>query len=73
MADIAVNITDPQLRALRRLDQTKTARQVLQAHVDTWLAPYVAELGEVDKRAVMEKYLAASPAIREQVETLLGL
>jgi hypothetical protein len=68
-----ITITDAQLRVLRRLDPVKTAKQVVQIHIDTWLAPYVAELDEIDRKAVLEKYIAATPTVRDQVDTLLGL
>lgn len=71
MADFAVTLSAAQVRAMRRLDAGKTAAQVLQSHVDTWLAPYVSELDEVDRRDVLTKYLSAAPAVRDQVKALL--
>jgi len=68
-----ITITDPQLKALRKLDPVKTAKQVVQLHVDTWLAPIVAELTETDRKAVFSAYLSASPSVQASVKALLGL
>jgi hypothetical protein len=37
MPDLTLTLTDAQIKVLRRMDTTKTAKQVLQAHVDTFL------------------------------------
>lgn len=73
MADITVTVTDAQLVALRRLDRNKTAKQVLQTHVDTWLQPYVQELEAEDRTTILEAYKLASPIVRDQVRELLNL
>lgn len=73
MADIAITVTDVQLVALRLLDRNKTAKQVLQAHVDTWLHPHVQALDTTDRTTVMEAYRTASPAVRDQVRELLNI
>lgn len=73
MADITVSLTDAQTKVVRRLDANKSARQVVQAHIDTWLAPHVAELEEIDRRDFLLKLEAATPAVRDQVKVLLGL
>ncbi len=68
-----ITITDPQLKALRRLDPALTARQVVQIHVDTWLAPIVADLGVTERKAVADAYVAATPAVQTSVKGLLGV
>jgi hypothetical protein len=73
VADITVSITPVQLIALRRLDANLTAKQVLQAHIDTWLLPVVATLTEDERRAVLAAYKAADTTVQTQVKGLLGL
>jgi len=73
MADVTVTVTPAQIRALKRLDAVQTAREVLQAHVDTWLLPYVDQLDVEDYDAIRNAYRSASPAVRSQVRTDLGL
>lgn len=68
-----ITVTDLQLKALRRLDPVLTAKQVVQIHVDTWLAPIIAEMGEMDRKAFLSAYVAAAPAVQTQVKGLLGL
>lgn len=69
--DIAV--TDAQRKVLRKLDPVRTAQQVVQTHVDTWLAPFVAELDRDDEAEVKQAYASADPETREQVRELLNL
>jgi 1,2-phenylacetyl-CoA epoxidase catalytic subunit len=73
LADIAVAISDAQLKVLRRMDTTKTAKQVLQSHVDTWLLPLVQALITEDREGVKTAYTNASPEIQAQVRQVLGL
>jgi len=73
MADITIAITDAQMKVLRKFDPNKTARAVLQAHVDTWLLPYVQELPVEDRKAVTTAYAAASPEVQADVREVLGL
>lgn len=73
MAEIAVTVTDLQLKALRRLDPVLTAKQVVQLHVDTWLAPILVEMAELDRKALVSAYVAASPSVQTQVKGLLSL
>lgn len=73
MPDLAITVTDAQLKALRKMDAVKTAKQVVQIHVDTWLAPLVAEQGVSDRRAVAEAYVVAAPAVQLRVKQELGL
>ena len=73
MADFQVTLTDIQILALRRLAPNATTRQVLQAHVDTWLQPYVRELRDKERATVTEAYKAASESVQTQVRSLLGL
>lgn len=68
-----ITITDVQLKALRKLDATLTAKQVVQSHVDTWLAPIIADLDATERKDVLAAYLKASPAIRTTVKGLLSL
>jgi hypothetical protein len=72
MPDFAITLTDAQVKVVRRLDANLTARQVVQAHLDTWLAPLVAEAEEAERLSIMDRYRAASPQVREQVRALLG-
>lgn len=73
MPDLTITVTDLQLKALRRLDAVLTARQVVQVHVDTWLAPIIDELDVTDRRAVAEAYVAATPGTKDSVKGLLGI
>jgi len=73
MAEVTLTVTNAQIIVLKRLDAVKTARQVLQEHVDTWLLPYVDQLDVEDYDAIRDAYRAASPAVRAQVKTELGL
>lgn len=68
-----ITLTDLQLKALRKLDPVLTAKQVVQIHVDTWLAPIVAELGVSDRKAVAEAYVKADVVVQERVKLELGL
>jgi len=71
--DLTITLTDAQMKALRKLDAAKTAKQVMQTHVDTWLAPFVADLVETERKAVVTAYQSAAPAVRASVKELLGL
>lgn len=73
MPDITISVTPAQVVVLRRLDAKLTAKAVVQLHVDTWLAPMVADLIESDRRAVREAYVAADPAVQARVKQELGL
>lgn len=73
MPDLTIAITDAQLRALRRLDPVLNAKQVVQVHVDTWLAPILADLDVSDRKAVADAYVAATPGTQTSVKGLLGL
>lgn len=66
-------VTDLQLKALRKLDPVRTAKEVVQLHVDTWLAPMVAELGVNERKAVADAFVAATPAVQASVKGLLGV
>ena len=68
-----ITLTDPQLKALRRLDPVLAAKQVVQVHVDTWLAPIIAEMAEIDRRALLSAYVAADPVVQAKIKGLLGL
>lgn len=73
MPDLTISVTPAQVVVLRRLDATRTAKAVVQLHVDTWLAPMVADLVEADRKAVREAYVAADPAVQLRVKQELGL
>lgn len=73
MPDVTLTITDEQVKVLRRMDATKTAKQVLVAHIDTWLAPEVAQLVTEDREGVKSAYISATPDVQAQVRGLLGL
>lgn len=73
MADIAISITSAQLAVLRKLDPAVSAKAVLQAHVDTWLAPLVVEMTEFDKREITRAYDRASVDVQQRIKTELGL
>lgn len=68
-----ITITDLQLKALRRLDPALTARQVVQIHVDTWLAPLVAQMEEDERKEVAHAYVKADKPTRVKVRADLGL
>lgn len=68
-----ITISDAQLKALRKLDPVKTARQVVQIHVDTWLAPHVAQLGEDDTRDIARAYDRAATDVQLRVKAALGI
>lgn len=71
--DLTISLTDAQIRVLRKLDPALTARQVVQAHLDTWLFPMLAELDDLDRADVMAAYRNAKPEIRAGVKRVLGL
>lgn len=73
MSDLTITITDAQLKVLRKLDAAKSAKEVVQIHVDTWLAPIVAELGVSDRKAVADAYVKADAAVQDRVKLELGL
>jgi 1,2-phenylacetyl-CoA epoxidase catalytic subunit len=73
MPDLTLALTDAQIKVLRRMDDTKSARAVLQAHVDTWLLPFVQELVIEDREGVKAAYGVAAPDIQAQVRQVLGL
>jgi 1,2-phenylacetyl-CoA epoxidase catalytic subunit len=73
MPDLTLTLTDAQIKVLRRMDTTKTAKQVLQAHVDTFLLPLVQALITEDREGVKTAYTKASPEIQAQVRQVLGL
>lgn len=68
-----ITVTDAQKKVLKKLDAVRTAQQVVQLHVDTWLAPFVAEMDRDDEATVKAAYAAAAPAVRTQVRGVLGL
>ncbi len=73
MADITLTLTDAQIKVLRQLDDTKTAKQVLQVHVDTWTLPMVQALAVEDREGVKAAYVDATPETQAQVREVLGL
>jgi hypothetical protein len=68
-----ITVTDAQLKALRKLDATLTAKQVVQIHVDTWLLPLIDEAVVSEAAAVKAAYIAASDPVKSAVRTELGL
>jgi hypothetical protein len=73
MPDFTISLTDVQVKIVRRMDTNLTARQVLQAHLDTWLAPEVAKHVLEDREGVKSAYIAADPLIQAKVRELLKL
>jgi hypothetical protein len=73
MPDFTIALTDVQVKVVRRMDANLNVRQVLQAHVDTWLAPDVAKLVSEDREGVKSAYIAADPAVQAKVRELLKL
>ncbi len=73
MADLTITVTPAQLVVLRRLDANLTARAVVQAHVDTWLAPLVSEFIEEERKAVRAAYAAADPLVQLRIKRELGI
>ena len=73
MTDVSLSLTAAQVNALRKLDPVLTAKQVMQIHVDTWLAPIIAEMAQADRKALLSAYVAAAPAVQTQIKGLLGL
>jgi hypothetical protein len=73
MPDFTISLTDVQVKIVRRMDANMTARQVLQAHLDTWLAPEVAKFVAEDREGVKSAYIAADPIIQAKVRELLKL
>lgn len=71
--DVTLSISAAQGKILQRLDATKTAKQVLQLHVDTWLLPYVQQLIADERVSVGEAYKAATPQVQATVREVLGL
>ena len=73
MPDITLTLSADQVKALQRLDATKTAKVVLTDHVTTWLLPIVQQIATEDRESVKEAYIAAPPTIQAQVRGVLGL
>lgn len=73
MPDLTITVTDAQLKVLKKLDANKTAKAVVQIHVDTWLAPLVAEGVLSDVASVKAAYVAAPDATKALVRAELGL
>jgi hypothetical protein len=73
MPDFTISLNDLQVKVVRRMDANLNARQVLQAHLDTWLAPDVAKLVLEDREGVKSAYIAADPVIQAKVRELLKL
>jgi hypothetical protein len=73
MPELTVDITTAQLAALKVLEPGQSVKAVVQAHVDTWLTPLVAQAREEDRKAVHAAYLAADPAVQARVRKELGL
>lgn len=73
MADLTITVTDAQLKVLRKLDATKTAKQVAQIHVDTWLAPLVAQAALDDVASVKTAYVAAPDLVKASIRAGLGI
>lgn len=73
MPDLTITVTDAQLKVLRQLDAVKTAKAVVQIHVDTWLAPLVGELAVSERKAVADAYVKAAPTVQTSVKGLLGV
>lgn len=71
--DVRLVLTQAQADAVAALDSRQSVVSILQAHVDTWLAPLVAESVESERREVIEAYKNASPEVKEDVKGLLGL
>lgn len=73
MPDLTIAVTPAQLVVLRKLDANLSAKAVVQTHVDTWLAPLVAELMEEERKAVRAAYAAADTTTQARVKQELGL
>jgi len=73
MPDLTLTVTDAQLKVLRTLDARKTATAVVQIHVETWLAPLVAEAVLRDVASVKAAYVAASEPTKATIRTALGV
>lgn len=73
MPSVTLDLTVKQIAVLQAMDAQKTARVVLQDHIDQWLHPFVDDLTRADIRAVKQAYIAADPETRQQVREDLGL
>jgi len=68
-----ITITDAQRLALRTIDPSRTAQQIVQIHVDTWLAPLVQEATKADAIRISRAYGLASDGIQADVRRSLSL
>lgn len=73
MPDLTITVTDAQLKVLRKLDAAKTAKAVVQIHVDTWLAPMVTQAALDDVASVKSAYVAAPDPVKASIRAGLGL
>ncbi len=67
MPDLVLTLTDVQWRELRRLDPAKTVKQIVQVHMDTWLAPLVASHEQLARARVADAFAAADADTRAKV------
>lgn len=73
MLDITVRLTDAQVAELGLLDPRKTPAQVVQTHVNTWLAPLVAIAQKAETDSVARAYVVADAQARQAVRDALKL
>ena len=68
-----VVLTDAQRAAIHRLDAARTPQDIVQIHVDTWLAPLVQEATKADAIRISRAYGLASDGIQADVRRSLRL
>lgn len=71
--EISVHLSTAQCDAIRSVDSAHTIGQVVQTHVDTWLAPVVAQLDHDDCSRVSQAYRTADHDQRAKVRKVLNV
>lgn len=71
MADVRITLTDAQVAEVIFLDPRKTVEQIVQTHVDTWLAPLVAKSAQAERVSIAAAYAVADASVQQSVREAL--
>ena len=70
---IEVMLTPEQATVIESLDRGRLAGDILQAHVNTWLAPMMQEAARDEQSAVLRAFVSADATVRGDVKRTLGM
>ena len=68
-----ITLTTAQAQAITALDPSRTPQAIVQIHVDTWLAPMVADAIRADAAQVSLAYERATAVLQTDVKRSLGV